>query len=197
MTRFSRSLFYLSSLFLAFVSQEAQACRCKEHPPLDKTACLVYDFIGQVQLDSVSTCVAGFSTAWFKIKKLYQGQSLEKNELRFDCSSDCAMSLAKGEEWLVYATYYKYGKLSLDFCSRSRKKILEGDDYYASQNKMSYADELNQLKTLLGEKTIAQKESDSNAQRVLIQPTAYWKLWLLLISMVVLYVIFYLIKKMP
>jgi hypothetical protein len=128
---------------------------------------------------------------------LYKGHTEEQIAMRFDCSSDCQMSFVRGDRWIMYAQYYKYGKPEVNFCSRSRKKTDAGEDYFETLNHMTYAAEASFLQDTFGVQKPSPKENSAFAERKLIQPTAYWKLWLLLISMIVLYVIFYLVKKMP
>ncbi len=185
-------------LFFLFIPLDAAwACKCSEHPPISKEQFTVYDVIFEGKVDSVSVCKEGFSTAYFTLSSLFKGESFPQNEVRFDCTSDCQMSFSKGEEWIVYAQYFKYGKLELNFCSRSRKKIVAGDDYFEALNRMSYSDEQAFLVKTLGTKKVLGKKNETMPERVLIQPTDYWKLWCLLISLVCMYVIFYLVKKMP
>ncbi|HEV7230698.1 MAG TPA: hypothetical protein VGO45_05180 [Bacteroidia bacterium] len=164
---------------------------------MNKQQCDVYDLIFEGSVDSVSACQDGYSEAYFTLTGLYKGHSEEHLALRFDCSSDCQMSFSPGERWIIYAQYYKYGKAQANFCSRSRKKTDAGEDYFEALNHMTYAAEITFLKDTFGVQKVSVRENTAAAERKLIQPTAYWKLWLLLISMIVLYIIFYLVKKMP
>jgi hypothetical protein len=191
-----RRTVFLFSLLFCFL-KPATACKCAEHPPLTKQQCTPYDLIFEGIVDSVAGGKEGFGRAFFKVKGLYKGETLSACEVRFDNTSDCAMSFQKGDEWIVYTQYYKYGMPGVDFCSRSRKKIDSGDDYYVALNGMSYTDERNFLVQTFGTRTPQQQTKSDMPGRILIQPTAYWKLWLLLISVVVLYLIIYLVKKMP
>jgi hypothetical protein len=188
-------LFTLGCMLFPF--QTAFACKCSDHPALSKEYCALYDVIFDGRVDSVMPCMDGFSVAYFTVKSIFKGESYGQTEVRFDCSSDCQMSFTKGEEWIIYSQYYKYGKLELNFCSRSRKQITGSDDYFDALNHMTYAEEAAYLGKNIGTRVLLKKEAPAMAQRTLIQPTAYWKLWLLLISLVCMYVIFYFVKKMP
>jgi hypothetical protein len=189
-------LFFTGCLLMLNAIQ-AKACRCAEHPDLTKEYCKVYDLICQAAVDSVSPCRGGYCYVYLHIDALFKGQSSRKLELRSDCISDCQMNFSRGESWLIYAQYYKYGKAEVNFCSRSRKKISSGDDYFEGQNRMTYVNEIRFLNDTYGIQKTEEKNGSTMPERILIQPTAYWKLWLLLISLVVVYVIFYLVKKMP
>jgi hypothetical protein len=193
-----RYLFLWSTCCLLILNTGlAKACKCAEHPELTKEYCKVYDIICLASVDSISSCTGGYSYAYLHIDALFKGQSTRKLDLRYDCISDCQMNFARGEEWLIYAQYYKYGKAEINFCSRSRKKISSGDDYFEALNRMTYINEIRFLNDTYGVQKIEEQAGGAIPERILIQPTAYWKLWLLLISLVVVYVIFYLVKKMP
>jgi len=182
--------------FLCLVLNSAQACKCKEHPALNKENCELYHTILEGKADSITVCKDGYSTAWFSVINLFKGESYASVSIRFDCSSDCQMNISKGDTWILYGQYFKYGQLCIDFCSRTRKLIKEGDDFYTALNAMSYQEELTKLETIFGKRKISQKPKTEGTERILIQPTAWWKLWLLLISVVVMFVINFLVKKM-
>jgi hypothetical protein len=152
-----------------------------DHPALDKKYCEVYQVIFEGKVDSVSTCMEGYSRAWFTVEGLYKGESQIQNEIRFDCGSDCQMSFQKGETWIIYGQYYKYGRLAVDFCSRCRKQFVQGDDYFTPLNHMSYTEENSALERMFGKQKLSEKIKPDMPGRVLVQPTAWWKLWLLLI----------------
>ena len=184
-------------VFLLFLlAGESRACKCAEHNDLTVAGCKVYDLIFQGRVDSIGLCKEGYAIAYMSVEALFKGKSFSDIEVRYDCASDCQMNFAKGEEWIIYAQYFKYGKAEINFCSRSRKKISAGDDYYESLNHISYINELRFLNKHFGIQNQEVKEKGGMAERTLIQPTAYWKLWLLLISLLVMYVIMYLVKKM-
>ena len=108
--------FYLIAFVLVFgigMLVPAVACKCGEHPVLDKQQCDLYNVIFKGKVDSISGCRDGYATAYFRIQELYKGKSLEQVSVRFDCESDCQLSVGNGEEWLVYARYFQYNKLDM------------------------------------------------------------------------------------
>jgi hypothetical protein len=194
--RQSRNIAFLISIFFLQV-QAALACKCAEHKPFTKEQCQIYDVIFTGTLDSVSSCKDGFATAYFRIESLYKGKSEKLISVRYDCESDCQLSLSKDEKWLIYSQYYKYNKLQMEFCGRSRKWMQGADDFYAALNHMSWEEENAFLQKELGKQPLIQKEEPGLKERTLIQPSAYWKLGLVLISVPVLLLIFYFVKKLP
>ncbi|HXC06586.1 MAG TPA: hypothetical protein VNZ86_17640 [Bacteroidia bacterium] len=192
--------FYLIAFVLVFgigMLVPAVACKCGEHPVLDKQQCDLYNVIFKGKVDSISGCRDGYATAYFRIQELYKGKSLEQVSVRFDCESDCQLSVGNGEEWLVYARYFQYNKLDMEFCSRSRKHIEGADDFYTALNHMSWKEEGDVLVKIIGKQQVTKKVEPPMKERTLIQPSAYWKIGLVLISVVAMLIIFYLVKKIP
>ncbi len=189
--------FSLMLVLLVCCLQTASACKCEDHPPLTKIQCNPYDLIFEGTVDSVSGNKETFGFVYFSSSALYKGSLPDHGMIRFDASSDCAMSFQKGETWIVYAQYYKYALAGVDFCSRSRKKFTTGDDYYAALNGMTFLDEEQFLLKTFGVHASGTQTKSEMPARVLIQPTAYWKLWLLLISVAVMFLINYIVKKLP
>ncbi|MFI5149561.1 MAG: hypothetical protein ACHQRM_07485 [Bacteroidia bacterium] len=191
-------IFFLTCLgFVLHFSNSLLACKCGEHKPLSMDECRIYDVIFTGKVDSVSSCHNKYATVYFHLEDLYKGKSLAQVGVRYDCESDCQLSLAKGEQWLVYAQYYQYNGLEMEFCSRSRKYISKGDDYYTALNLLTWKDECDRLEHLLGKHDVMKKEEPAMKERVLVQPNAYGKIILLGISLAVLILIFYFVKKLP
>ena len=93
----------IALLLFLLSGNRAEACKCSDHLSLDKAQCDLYDVIFTGKLDSVSVCHSGYATGYFSVQSLYKGKCYEQVSVRFDCESDCQMSLLKDEQWLVYA----------------------------------------------------------------------------------------------
>src|SRR4051812_34424948 len=96
-------------IFLLFSSSLLSACECPPLSPVTKELCDHYDVIFFGRIDSVALCdTKGNAVAFFTIVELYKGNSEKRIKINFDCSSECLMSFAKNEEWLIYANYRKF-----------------------------------------------------------------------------------------
>ena len=97
------------------------ACECPPLAPVSLTNAQGYDVLFYGSVDSVSACdPKGKAIAYFTITELYKGNVVKYVPLNFDCASECLMSFAKGEQWLVYAKYEKFDFLKgplLQLCS--------------------------------------------------------------------------------
>ncbi len=182
-------------VFLILHSKFLISCDCPPLKPLSKEVCEEYNIIFSGRVDSVGMC-DGTSTAYFFVQALYKGKAMQKIAINFDCSTSCMMNFEKGEMWVIYGKYYKFGKIEVNFCSRSRKFFKDASqDFYAINNQMSYVDEINFLQSNLGTQQIESENNQAQYQRELIKPSAWSKLWLLLISLAVMAVIWFVSKK--
>ncbi len=186
-------IFFFLLTFPLFNFLTLSACECPPLKPLDKSYTDEFDLIFIGTVDSVSPCDKQ-AKAIFKVEKLFQGKSFEITEVYFDCSSSCQMSFTKGEQWIIYTNYAKYGIAEVDFCSRSRKKFINDSlDYFVATHILTFADEEEQLKSTLGIKTL-KTESNTQLQHELIKPKGYTLLWLVGISFLLLFVALWLFK---
>jgi len=169
------------------------ACECPPLKPFDKEYTSQFDLIFLGTVDSVSPCDKQ-AKAIFRVEKLFKGKSFEIAEVYFDCSTSCQMNFAKGEQWIMYTNYAKYGIPEVDFCSRSRRKFTSDSlDYFIATHMLNFEQEEAQLKDMLGIKTTLQ-ENDAYLQHELIKPKGYTLLWLLGISFVLLFVALWFFK---
>ncbi len=172
------------------------ACECPPLEPFSVKQCEEYEtiFYGRVDSTSISgeKCIA-----YFNISELYKGVSEQQAKIYFDCTSSCQMNFAKNELWIIYAEYKRFGEPKVSFCSRSRKYFPSStEDYYEATHKLKFIEELELLQKNIGVKQINKSiTSNEAAQRELIKPGGMNMLWLLVCSMGVLLLIYFILKK--
>lgn len=187
----SRSFIFI--LFFLFVSIVTYACDCPPLKPLNKNIVKEYPVIFEGEIDSISG-----ELVYFNVGKVFSGNVNKYTAVLIKIANDCQFTFFKAQKWLVYASLEAYGKLHVDFCSRTRMQFESTkDDYYAAVNAMPYKDEVFMLKQLFGEKKPIDKIKavDNTPVRKLIQPEMTSKLVLLVISIVFLGVLYYVIRK--
>ncbi|MCU0434540.1 MAG: hypothetical protein MUC87_13890 [Bacteroidia bacterium] len=174
------------------------ACKCEGFKPLSKENLSAYEFIFSGRVVAVSACNEGEQAiVRFAIDTLYRGKAFAETDVRFDCSSSCAMSFAPGERWTIYATYQKYGVGEVSLCSPSRKLITAGtpDFYTDMHNGGTYHTEAAWLAQNLG---IIPLNSDSDKKtntRELIKPKGFDVLWLYLGGAAGVIALFFVLKR--
>jgi hypothetical protein len=188
-------------ILLLIVTKAVSSCECPTLSPISKEACETYDVIFSGNIDSVSACgTEGQAIAYFTINELYKGTITQQLKVSFDCSSECLMSFAKGETWLMYATYKRFDFLTVTICGHSRKQFaVESEDFYAMAAQRTFEEEKQFLKTTLGTqeymKTIVPLQQLMDVSERNVQPSGTGKLVLLVISLAVMVAVYYLIRK--
>lgn len=156
-------------------------------------------FTGKV--DSVGICAGKTSTVWLKVKKIYKGETIRRIPVSFDCVTSCRMQFMIGDEWLIYGEWLKYGHLTVEFCSRTRKHADSvNEDYGIAQSGITYSEEITFLdNTYEVKKEEAQLEKEviepKLLERNLIKPKGTEVIWLLVISLGVMLAGWLLFKK--
>jgi hypothetical protein len=185
----------------SFLSLTSLACECPPSEPLSKEIADKFDVIFYGRIDSIKPCSSdGIGTAYFTIINLYKGAAEQHVAVDYDCTSECLMSLAKDESWIIYAVYQKFDLLTVSLCSPSRKKFTGGEtDHYQVISQKSFDEENDFLQQSFGIKAFSSHNELNDKQREMQphneQPSAWGKLWLLLVSLAVLAIFFIVIKK--
>ena len=113
----------------------------------------------------------------------------------YDCTSECLMSFAKGDEWIIYGTFSRFNQVLVNICSHTRKKINEASqDFYAVQSGKSFDQEEALLLSSLGIQPFAAHNELNDQQTEMRphndQPASLTKLLLLCASLVVMVIIY-------
>lgn len=177
------------------------ACKCATIAPVTKELCKEYDVVFTGTVDSVATCDSnGISLAYFNIIALYKGNTMQQVKVHFDCKSSCMMSFAKGDEWIIYANYQRFDVISVKLCSHSRKRFKQGEqDFYLAAAQRTFDEEKEYLKTELGIQSFIETGKWNKEQQELKphndQPSNINKIYLLLVSFVVMILIYIITRK--
>lgn len=177
------------------------ACECPPLAPVSLTNAQGYDVLFYGSVDSVSACdPKGKAIAYFTITELYKGNVVKHVPLNFDCASECLMSFAKGEQWLVYAKYEKFDFLKVTLCDHSRKKFMDAtQDIYQFAAGRTFEDEKLFLNKSFGLQQFIQENSLNKQQNELgpknQQPTAWGKVILLFVSLTAMGLVYFFTRK--
>ncbi len=191
----------LAVIVFIFAAKILPACECPLIKPVSKEICKEYDVIFFGKTDSISVCTEqGRSSAYFTITELYKGAVQQYCKVDFDCSSACMMSFSKDEEWLIYASFKRFDLLTVNLCSHCRKWFADPlQDFYQAAATRTFEKEKQFLKTELGIQSFAKNNKLNEEQADLKphneQPSPMDKLWLLLISLLVMLVVFFITKN--
>lgn len=189
------------SLIILFLPLATAACDCVAKKDLTIVECRKFDVILSGIVDSVALCNKGKAITFMQVNEVYKGDIANRFHFDFDCESSCQMSFAKGEQWLIYATYNPELKVyEVNFCDRNRKYFQKNsDDYYATSLGINWKDEIDFLKKNIGLKpNVAQSESSSSkdiTQRENQLGTGKNNLVLLLISALLFLLIYFFVTK--
>jgi hypothetical protein len=181
----------LPVLLCFFCGTAANACKCSfDSLSLQNIKSSELIFLGEVS--AVSGC-SGTSKATFTVKELFRGKCYQNVAVEFDCTSDCQMSFAPGQTWIIYATYKKYGEPVTEFCSFSRQKMPAGEeDFNSSWHGKTFDEEEAWLKKNLGLQELNERNPIDDQHHENIRPTGYETLWYLgggFLALIVLYFI--------
>lgn len=113
---------FLTVVFFFLLKSVSAICDCQTAGLATKANVDIYDLIFLGRVDSVSAC-SGDARVWFSVTVVYKGGALKRMPLYYDCKSDCKLNFLKGQEWLIYSDYERYGEAKVDVCSRSRRRV--------------------------------------------------------------------------
>jgi hypothetical protein len=193
-----------ASLFFLFylLSSPCFSCECPPIEAFSKKNSATYDVIFYGTVDSIVPCAAsGIGTAFFNINSLYKGTAEKKVSVDYDCTSACMMSFSKGDEWIIYASYQGFNLLTVNICSHSRKRISAvSADFYTISSGRSFDEENTFLSKTFGILSFSVHNDLNDKQKEFQphneQPSAINKLWLLVISLSVMLIIYFISKKL-
>jgi hypothetical protein len=192
---------YTLTIFYSLFSFFSFSCECPPLASINKTSVDPYNVIFYGKVDSIAPCgTGGLATAYFSIKELYKGDVPANIKVDFDCSTECMMSITKGDEWLIYANSKQYGSVRVEFCSHSRKFFSkQEEDIYFLSSQRTFNDEIKLLNKLLGVHTPVSTEGrndNTDLQHKNDQPSGMNKIWLLAVSFVVMMIVLVVSQKM-
>jgi hypothetical protein len=65
-----------------------------------------------------------YAKAVFSVTQLFKGNAPKEVTVYFDMKSACSLKMYAAEDWLIYANYKQLQKPYVEYCSRSRKNVI-------------------------------------------------------------------------
>jgi len=122
------------------------ACNCPPISKPDSSVYAAYDVIFVGTVKSIGPCYKGMSEVTMVVRSLHKGKLFAETPLKADCETDCQMSFAQGDEWIIYGKYESYGVPMVELCSHSRRKPKAGEvDHMNEVIGTTYIDQFNDL----------------------------------------------------
>lgn len=187
--------------FFIFISSISLACECIPLSPISKELSNNYDVIFYGRVDSIGACGdKSTAIAYFSITELYKGNVQKQVKINFDCNTECMMSFAADDEWIIYAKYSKFDFLNISICDHNRKKFNAGEeDIYLIDSKRTFEKELEFLKSTLALQETVEPTVVNNTVTEIgrhnEQPSSWGKITLLLISVIAMVVVYFVTRK--
>lgn len=138
-----------------------------------------------------------FAKAHFVVSQLFKGSCPKEITVYFDKRSECSLKMAAGEDWLIYANFKQLQKPFVEYCSRSRKNVVNTNKNVEVQyikSDLSVDAESEKLAMQLGaQKFAAQSEEDNRHSNVI--PNFTQRIVLILASIAGFLLIYFLLNK--
>jgi len=179
----------LCILFILF-SASSFSCDCPlDLPPVSLETVKNYDVIFYGKVDSVSPCTTkGLAIAYFTISELYKGQISQHQAINFDCSSECMMSFAKGEKWLIFSHFQRFDELLVNFCEHSKNA-----SQWSLEKDKAILNEILGIQEFVEKNVINDQQEDLRGRNK--QPSSMNKVWLLVISFLVMAIVYFVTRN--
>lgn len=189
-------------------------CDCPEHPgklTVKKTEAFDLIFLGRV--DSLGICKTADrkANAYFTVERLYKGRNIPPRlTVKYPCAGACRFEFTPGDRWLIYARQDLADRsafFSIHPCDRNRPVPRSAsEDEYTLYNEMTFAEETLFMRRhllpafILPDTAVARlaregqvKAIDQN--RTIVFATDLQKLLLLLASLVVFIILWFLTRR--
>jgi len=138
-----------------------------------------------------------YAMAKFSVTQLFKGTCSKELTVYFDKKSECSLKINPGEDWLIYANFKQLQKPYVEYCSRSRKNVVNTNKNVEIQyikSDLSVDAESEKLAVQLGaQKFAAQSEEDNRHSNVI--PNFTQRIVLILASIAGFVLIYFLLNK--
>lgn len=191
--------FFLLGLFALhfsfFIAQNT--CNCEE-----TKLSFSKNYISQQQLifrGKTTGVEAGedYNKAHFSVTQLFKGNCPKEVTVYFDKRSECNLKIAPGEDWLIYANFKQIQKPYVEYCSRSRKNVINTNknvDLQYIKSDLTVDAECDLLAQQLGRQSL-EKQNEADNRHSNIIPGFWQRIVLILLSIVGFVVIYFLLNK--
>jgi hypothetical protein len=199
----ARLRFFLLSVFsfciLDFSRLIAQgACTCDESKlAFSKSYIAAHDLIFRGKTVSIEKG-SDYGMAHFSVTQLFKGTCPKEISVYFDKKSECSLKMNAGEDWIIYANFKQIQKPYVEYCSRSRKNVINTNknvDLQYIKSDLTVDAECEQLQEQVGlQKLSAQAEEDNRHSNII--PDFSQRIILIVCSIVGFVVIYLLLNRL-
>lgn len=195
-TRYDIIFLFVLSLFFNF-SFSQNACNCDETKiAFSESYIKAHELIFRGKTLSVEKG-ADFAMARFSVTQLFKGSAPKELTIYFDKKNECGLKMNVGEDWIIYANYKQLQKPFVEYCSRSRKNVINTNKNVEIQyikSDLSIDAESEQLQRQLGvQKFSAQAEEDNRHNNII--PNFTQRIVLILCSILGFVLIYFMLNK--
>ncbi len=141
----------------------------------------------------------GFSKVTFVITQLYKGSSTKEVDVYFDGKSACNLKFNTGEDWLIYANYKQIKKPFVEYCSRSRKNVINTNkniDLSYIKSDLTVDAESEKLRENLGLHNFSTQDKEEDNSHNNIIPGFWTRIVLILCSVAGFMLIYFATNKL-
>lgn len=132
--------------------------------------------------------------AHFTVTQLFKGSCPKDVTVYFDQKSGCSLKVAGGEDWLVYANFKQVQKPFVEYCTRSRKNVVNTNKNVEVQyikSDLTIDQECDRLQQQLGtHQFAAQSEKDNRHANVIPD---FWQRVMLILASIAGFIVIYLL----
>ena len=139
-----------------------------------------------------------FSKVTFIITQLFKGTCAKEVDVYFDKEDACQLKFNTGEDWLIYADYKQIEKPFVEYCSRSRKNVINTNKNVEIQyikSDLTVDAECENLQTQFGLQNFTSQEKEENNLHNNIIPGFWQRIVLILCSVAGFVMIYFGVNK--
>jgi hypothetical protein len=188
-TRFTILIVFL---FVFQFSFSQSSCTCDETKIAFSQAYVAsHQLIFRGKTVSVESGV-DYGKVHFIVTQLFKGSASKELTLYYDAKTACQLKFSTGEDWLIYADFKQLQKPFVEYCSRSRKNVINTNKNVESmyvKSDLTIDDECEQLRDQLGLQQFASQSEESNRHSNIIP--GFWQRIVLVIFSILGFVAIY------
>jgi len=140
-----------------------------------------------------------FSKVTFIVAQLFIGNCAKEVDIYFDKKDACQLKFNTGEDWLIYANYKQLEKPFVEYCSRSRKNVINTNKNVELQyikSDLTVDAECEKLGEQFGLQNFSVQAKEENLLHNNIIPSFWQRIILLLCSIAGFLLIYFGVNKL-
>lgn len=185
-------LIFTVALLISF-SSFSQSCNCDENKlAFSQQYLAAHKLIFRGK--TLSTAIGeDFNKVTFVITQLYKGNCPKEIDVYFDKKAACQLKFNTGEDWLIYANFKQMEKPFVEYCSRSRKNVINTNKNVEIQyikSDLTVDAECESLREQLGLQNFSSQQKEENNLHSNIIP-GFWQRIVLILCSVAGFILIY------